>query len=352
MSDSSMGIGGAPHREAPAQEPVEVPAGDDDVLEVLKEVLAALRKEAPGTPLNNHRFDQLGIRAYNVVADAEVRRRLAAVPPPAESGERGWLVEWPSSDGVPTRWWAPKFGWVTDAGSALRFARKVDAEAYIGHEGKWFVVGIIATEHKRLALPSASPSAPQPGGSWFTEDVRRASERQAEFDAERPSARVAAPQPGEPTCPHCNGIGQRQDKRTGKSYPRPRCEAPQPGGAVKVKALEWNPVPWARGAIAAQCSVGRYELSRTFDGLIASLHSAEMHHIGEGGEDHLKALCQADFEHRVNADLSPSSSGWDAGAEAMREQIIEYLSWDEDFLDDHDVAIRTMPIPVPPASEG
>lgn len=84
----------------------------------------------------------------------------------------------------------------------------------------------------------------------------------------------------------------------------PGTPAPQPGG-VKVKALEWKPVKFAHGALTAECCVGRYELSRTFDGLIASLHSAEMHHIGESGEDHLKALCQADFERRVNADLLP-----------------------------------------------
>lgn len=93
-----------------------------------------------------------------------------------------------------------------------------------------------------------------------------------------------------------------QDFEPAGGWPKP---APPPGG-VKVKALEWKPVEFARGALTAECCVGRYELSRTFDGLVASLHSAEMHHIGEGGEDHLKALCQADFERRVNADLLPA----------------------------------------------
>jgi hypothetical protein len=45
------------------------------VVEVLKEarqtfgeLMGMLRKEAPGTPLNNHRFDALGIRAYDALA--------------------------------------------------------------------------------------------------------------------------------------------------------------------------------------------------------------------------------------------------------------------------------------------
>ena len=31
---------------------------------VLRDILNALRDDAPGTPLNNHKYDQLGIRAY------------------------------------------------------------------------------------------------------------------------------------------------------------------------------------------------------------------------------------------------------------------------------------------------
>ncbi len=35
--------------------------------EVSRELLATLRREAPGTPLNNHKFDQLGIRANDAI---------------------------------------------------------------------------------------------------------------------------------------------------------------------------------------------------------------------------------------------------------------------------------------------
>ena len=41
-----------------------------DVVDALSEVLKALREEAPGTPLNNHRFDALGIKAYAALAKA------------------------------------------------------------------------------------------------------------------------------------------------------------------------------------------------------------------------------------------------------------------------------------------
>lgn len=43
----------------------------DELLAVLKDVIATLRQEAPGTPLNNRRFDELGARAYAAIAKAE-----------------------------------------------------------------------------------------------------------------------------------------------------------------------------------------------------------------------------------------------------------------------------------------
>jgi len=46
------------------------------------------------------------------------------------------------------------------------------------------------------------------------------------------SSDTPAQQPGW-ACPHCSGTGHRQDKKTGKSYPCPRCEpTEQPGGAA------------------------------------------------------------------------------------------------------------------------
>lgn len=39
-----------------------------DARTVFGEVVETLRKEAPGTPLNNHRFDALGMRANKVLA--------------------------------------------------------------------------------------------------------------------------------------------------------------------------------------------------------------------------------------------------------------------------------------------
>jgi hypothetical protein len=45
-------------------------AAAPDLLEALTELLAMLRKHAPGTTLNNHRFDALGIKCNNAVAKA------------------------------------------------------------------------------------------------------------------------------------------------------------------------------------------------------------------------------------------------------------------------------------------
>lgn len=43
----------------------------DDLLAALKAVVEALRIHAPGTKLNNHQFDALGIDAYAAIAKAE-----------------------------------------------------------------------------------------------------------------------------------------------------------------------------------------------------------------------------------------------------------------------------------------
>lgn len=41
-----------------------------ELASVFEEVMAALRLHAPGTPLNNHSFDDLGIKAYAAIAKA------------------------------------------------------------------------------------------------------------------------------------------------------------------------------------------------------------------------------------------------------------------------------------------
>lgn len=48
-------------------------AAAPDLLEALTEVMDALRIHAPGTPLNNHRFDALGIKAHAAINKAEGR---------------------------------------------------------------------------------------------------------------------------------------------------------------------------------------------------------------------------------------------------------------------------------------
>ncbi len=44
-----------------------------EVVTALKAVVEALRIHAPGTPLNNHQFDALGIQANNAIQKAEGR---------------------------------------------------------------------------------------------------------------------------------------------------------------------------------------------------------------------------------------------------------------------------------------
>lgn len=41
-----------------------------ELFEALDELLAMFRKEAPGTTLNNHRFDALGIKCHTALAKA------------------------------------------------------------------------------------------------------------------------------------------------------------------------------------------------------------------------------------------------------------------------------------------
>lgn len=66
--------------------------------------------------------------------------------PDTSAEERGWLCE--RQDGGSPAWWTPLGDdggeWVSDASKALRFAREVDAEAYIEEAG-W--TDVIPTEH-------------------------------------------------------------------------------------------------------------------------------------------------------------------------------------------------------------
>lgn len=43
----------------------------DELLAALKAIVAVLQKEAPGTPLNHHRYDAIGAQALKAIAKAE-----------------------------------------------------------------------------------------------------------------------------------------------------------------------------------------------------------------------------------------------------------------------------------------
>lgn len=104
--------------------------------------------------------------------------------------------------------------------------------------------------------------------------------------------------------------------------------APQPGGAVKVKALEWSD----RGKSAkdewkANTSVGRYEVGRVGTGFAAIRRSWQRDDVHDhviirgASSDEAKAAAQADYERRILSALDhtpPQPEDFAKGAEAMR----------------------------------
>lgn len=60
--------------------------------------------------------------------------------------QTAWLIEWPASDNMVTRWWNPATGWMIDANKAIWFAREQDAEAYRG-EMRFARHSVVSTEH-------------------------------------------------------------------------------------------------------------------------------------------------------------------------------------------------------------
>lgn len=89
--------------------------------------------------------------AYDAIvaeSSARLRRDLAEIAAANPAPETGWLIE---LRGGPPQWWylgedgEDGQGWTSDSLKALRFARKQDAEAYIGNVG-W--TEAFATEHE------------------------------------------------------------------------------------------------------------------------------------------------------------------------------------------------------------
>ena len=61
----------SPRAAANAEFIVRAVNAHDDLLAALKDVIAALQADAPGTPLNNRKYDALGARARAAIAKAE-----------------------------------------------------------------------------------------------------------------------------------------------------------------------------------------------------------------------------------------------------------------------------------------
>lgn len=59
-----------------------------ELLSVLKAIVAVLQQEAPGTPLNNHKYDALGIQAHAAIANAEREKCAVAASVPREGNSK------------------------------------------------------------------------------------------------------------------------------------------------------------------------------------------------------------------------------------------------------------------------
>jgi hypothetical protein len=110
-----------------------------EAIDCLKEITDALRINAPGTPLNNHRFDALGIRAHKAI----------------DNGERA-LTSLPGGDAVLRSLLEPSEAMI-DAGRAA-------TAAHLGIEGSALTVSrekmrrrFVAMINHALAAPPAEP---------------------------------------------------------------------------------------------------------------------------------------------------------------------------------------------------
>jgi len=90
--------------------------------------------------------------------------------------------------------------------------------------------------------------------------------------------------------------------------------APQPGGAVKVKALTWKDGPSHSGMQVAECVFGEYWAWDAGSGCWS--RGSLPGRLVSGGMKGAQAAAQADYERRILSALEPSPSQWNAGAEA------------------------------------
>lgn len=123
-------------------------------------------------------------------------------------------------------------------------------------------------------------------------------------------ASTPAPQPCV-QCMHGTILGGEPNDCAAPDCP---CAAPQPGGAVKVKALEWRDREGVHPRYVAAAITGDYFIDRTKGGAFSWWTAALRGKVEVHTLDAAKAAAQADYERRILSALSPSPSGWDAGA--------------------------------------
>jgi hypothetical protein len=94
----------------------------------------------------------MDLRDYNRrAAEALKSALMTCAQGPVQSS---WLIEWPADRQMPVRYWHPTEGHVIDPNHAVRFCRRVDAEAMLkrDHLG----AGARAVEHKWINAPTGS----------------------------------------------------------------------------------------------------------------------------------------------------------------------------------------------------
>jgi len=209
------------------------------------------------------------------------------VTPPAESGavkrlRAGWML-------------------MNDNGKRWRIC---------GPAGRWVMKpeGAITSDEARTicetAMGTALASTPAPQPSSEEDCQRCAGNGEVVTDWDR----YLKAHPGDvgdeavAECPECSGTGKVD-------------AAPQPGGAVKVKALEWNPyraeTPFGYYIVVDQTDVPAAELAGRQPFLLEGTRMDLSRHDTLADA---RAVAQADYECRILSVLSPSPSGWDAGA--------------------------------------
>ncbi|MFG1247316.1 DnaJ-like cysteine-rich domain-containing protein [Xanthobacter flavus] len=256
---------------APMQEPVAVPAGmtADEAWQDLCEKDDRTSIDYPGFAL----IRQKELAAYMLAA--------APVSPPAESGEEDMehciACDEPFKDGDLI---------YPDINGGYIHDDCADANGFVGDRPE--------PQVWPLASTPAPQRCPACGGKGHEQ----------EWMGDDKGAAITS-------CMRCGGSGEAQ--QPDHVADAGRMIDPQPGGAVKVKALEWVEAPpeLQTTRFVAKSEVGTYYVRED------AWRPEDCVWLAADGIEAGKVAVQIDYDRarRSHAALSPSPSGWDAGAD-------------------------------------